>query len=465
MSRRGKQLGLNSPCNKVQGKGRNRRKSEPAACCSSASESPTVEPQTCPTEQVDLTNASASTSTADNEYTLAEPPSHQICSFEAASVDVAKTVLFDEMAEVSKGNTQLTPTKLAPEASPLDPQSDVTKSMLMDEIAALRAERDAALQKCDEAVTALNTVKLSSGTVSDNNEKCMYYTGLSWPIFVATFQQLLSCSKFKGIPCVPYIDQFFYMLVKLKHGMRFEYLADQAGIPQSTLIDHFWKWIEITYAKLGFLVKWPDREYIFHTIPPAFKFLYPRLTCLIDCFEVFIEAPGNLKARALTWSNYIKDTTMKFLIGCTPLGAISFLSDAWGGRVSDVELVHQSGFLTKCEHFPGDQILADRGFTMKEDFARIAGIELHTPAFLKGQDQMPAKDLETSRRLSSVRIHVERVIGLMKNRFAILQGTIPLRVVKSLKDEAENASKSSADKIVGVCAILTNLGGGIVYKE
>jgi len=133
--------------------------------------------------------------------------------------------------------------------------------------------------------------------------------------------------------------------------------------------------------------------------------------------------------------------------------------------VSDVELVHQSGFLTKCEHFPGDQILADRGFTMKEDFARIAGIELHTPAFLKGQDQMPAKDLETSRRLSSVRIHVERVIGLMKNRFAILQGTIPLRVVKSLKDEAENASKSSADKIVGVCAILTNLGGGIVYKE
>ena len=105
------------------------------------------------------------------------------------------------------------------------------------------------------------------------------------------------------------------------------------------------------------------------------KRLYPRLTGIIDCFEVFIEAAGNLKARAQTWSNYKHHTTMKFLISCNPLGAINFLSDAWGGRVSDVKLVCQSEFLTKCDHHPGDQVLADRGFTMKEDFAAIAKIE------------------------------------------------------------------------------------------
>ena len=45
--------------------------------------------------------------------------------------------------------------------------------------------------------------------------------------------------------------------------------------------------------------------------------------------------------------------------------------------------------------------------------------------------------METSRSLSTVRIHIERLIGLLKKRFAILQGDIPLRVVKSLKYEAE----------------------------
>ena len=75
------------------------------------------------------------------------------------------------------------------------------------------------------------------------------------------------------------------------------------------------------------------------------------------------------------------------------------------------------------------------------------------PAFIKELDHLSAQDVETSRSLSSVRIHIEHVIGLLKNRFAILRGIIPLRVVKSLKDEAENADVASADKIVGVCHV------------
>ena len=70
---------------------------------------------------------------------------------------------------------------------------------------------------------------------------------------------------------------------------------------------------------------------------------------------------------------------------------------------------------------------------MKDEFACIAGVELLTTAFIKGGDQFSAQDVETSRSLSSVRIHIECVTGLQKNRFAILQGIIPLRVVKSLK--------------------------------
>jgi hypothetical protein len=276
---------------------------------------------------------------------------------------------------------------------------------------------------------------------------------------------LAAAVKAKGIPSVPLMDQFFYMLVKVKHGMKFEYLADQVGVPESTMIDHTWKWLDLLYIKMKFLIKWPDRDYIFSVMPPKVKTLFPRLTGIIDCFEIFIEAPSNLRARAQCWSNYKKHTTVKFLIACSTRGGITFLSKAWGGRVSDVELVMKSGFLTNIPHHPRDQILADRGFTMQDEFAGMAGVELLTPAFIKGRDQFSAEDVESSRMLSSVRIHVERVIGLMKNRFAILQGTLPLRLIKSIKDESDQTDLASIDKIVGCCAILTNLSGGIVYHD
>ena len=96
------------------------------------------------------------------------------------------------------------------------------------------------------------------------------------------------------------------------------------------------------------------------------------------------------------------------------------------GRVSDIELDNKSEFLTKLPHHHRDQILADRGFTMKDELACISGVELLTPSFIKGRDQFSAQDV--ARSLSSVRIHIERVIGLLKYTFAILQGIIPLKV-------------------------------------
>ena len=37
-----------------------------------------------------------------------------------------------------------------------------------------------------------------------------------------------------------------------------------------------------------------DRENIYRTIPPELKKKFPRLTSIIDCFEIFIESPRDL---------------------------------------------------------------------------------------------------------------------------------------------------------------------------
>ena len=133
-----------------------------------------------------------------------------------------------------------------------------------------------------------------------------------------------------------------------------------------------------------------------------------KCAVLIDCFEVFIDRPSNLKARAETWSSYKHHNTIKFLIGITPQGTVSYISRAWGGWVTDKYIAENCGILDIIN--PGDVILADRGFNIQESVAcTMAQVKL--PAFIKGKSQLSPVDIETTRKIAHVRIHVEQVIG------------------------------------------------------
>ena len=257
-------------------------------------------------------------------------------------------------------------------------------------------------------------------------------------------------------------DQLIITLIKLRHNLTFELLAH---IGKCTADDYFWEWIDILHSCLPFLVRVGDRAQIFQTIPPVFKSEFPRLTIIADCFEIFIEAPRNLLARAQCHSQYKKHTTVKVFISCTPLGAVNFVSKYWRGRASDIQIVRESGFTTTRFHMPDDQILTDRGFTLQEDFALNPRSEFIIPAFTRGKKQLSACEIESTRKITSVRIHIERVIGLINNRYTILKGIIPNRMVKSVKDEQLNSALVNCDKTVTVCAALVNLGESIVYKE
>ncbi|XP_022807417.1 uncharacterized protein LOC111344455 [Stylophora pistillata] len=158
-------------------------------------------------------------------------------------------------------------------------------------------------------------------------------------------------------------------------------------------------------------------------MPMCFEYTFgQKVTVIIDCFEVFIEKPSNLLTLAQTFSSYKHHNTIKALIGITPQGTISFVSQAWGGRTSDKFIPENCGILTKL--VPGDTVIADRGFTISES-AGLKNGKLVIPAFTKGKAQLDPVDVERSRGIASVRIHVERVIGLLRRKYTILEGTLP----------------------------------------
>ena len=58
---------------------------------------------------------------------------------------------------------------------------------------------------------------------------------------------------------------------------------------------------------------------------------------------------------------------MKVFIAVAPTGSIGFISQAWGGRVSENEITQECGFLNFLEY--GNEVLADRGFIVDDDLA------------------------------------------------------------------------------------------------
>ena len=102
-------------------------------------------------------------------------------------------------------------------------------------------------------------------------------------------------------------------------------------------------------------------------------------------------------------------------------------------------------------------ILADRGFTVQDSVGFYCS-EVKMPPFTKGKKQLSTPEVDTARQLSRVRIHVERVIGLIRQKYSILESTLNINMI--MCDGTSNVS--AIDKIVAVCAALCNCCDSVV---
>ena len=148
---------------------------------------------------------------------------------------------------------------------------------------------------------------------------------------------------------------FVMFFLKLRLNLYDEDIACRYGVHKSTVSRHFHKVLDILYVCTQDLIKWPDRETLRLTMPTSFKKFFGKCAVIIDCSEVFMERPSNLLAGAQVWSNYKHHSTIKFLIGITPQGTISYISLCVGGRMSDKEIVEKSGLINHL--LPGTQYI------------------------------------------------------------------------------------------------------------
>lgn len=350
--------------------------------------------------------------------------------------------------------TQTYPDTVCIEVQTEDPICGVTKR---------KETKETSSQTDKEEVVNMNNIGiqvdkplLTYEDVKGCDEDVLFYTGIpDSKTFDALFDgmktdtQLKSTGKGGRPSSLRLIDEFFLVLMRLRLGLLLEDLATRFRVSSSTCGRIFNKWINYLDVQLSFLVQWPDRECVLATMPSAFKSKYSNCRVIIDCTEIRTETPSSLQLRSLLYSDYKSHMTYKSLVGISPAGAVTFVSDLYNGSVSDKQITKLSGLVDLCEE--GDSIMADKGFLIS-DLTTPKGVKLIIPPFKQKKKQLSKREVQTTRDIANLRIHVEREMERIKN-FRILQGIMPITM----------APQSS--KIWKLCVRLTNLLPPLVLRK
>ncbi len=290
-------------------------------------------------------------------------------------------------------------------------------------------------------------------TLRENSEAFKFYTGFE---DYNHFEYLLN---FLG-PAADHLsyksrllsssEELLLTLIKLRLNKADQELAFLFGVSTHVVSQTFLTWLNFMYFTFKELNIWPEKEIVETFMPFDFKEKFPSTRVILDATEIPIQKPSKVSAQSSTWSSYKNRNTVKCMIGITPKGLVSHISKAFGGSASDRQIIENSDLLDEKKFEKKDSIMADRGIMVQDLFAS-KDVFVNTPTTMRGKNQLEPKTVIKDRRISSKRVHVERIIGLAKT-------------FKILKHELNHSYTKIAGRIVFVCFVLVNFRPNIVSK-
>lgn len=208
------------------------------------------------------------------------------------------------------------------------------------------------------------------------------------------------------------IQHSMLCLKKIRLDSKFQELADDFAMTPSYASKIFFKNVPIIASVLRpFIVK-INKELNTKTLPMSFRHKYFNVSCIIDCLEIEVQKPSKSVNQALTWSEYKKANTIKYLISCTPNGLVNYISEGFGGRTTDTCLVESCDFVKTLDK--GMVVMADRGFKHVEQFLLKSGVQLVRPPSVQSGVKLSKVEAKQTKQIASLRIHVERVIRRLR---------------------------------------------------
>ncbi|KAM9710219.1 uncharacterized protein ACNS7B_024212 isoform 2-T2 [Menidia menidia] len=305
---------------------------------------------------------------------------------------------------------------------------------------------------------SVEKMSLSESSFRNDAEKVKFYTGLPNYFVLETVMWLLA-PHMDGVKNarLSKFQQLLLTLMRLRLDLRNQDLAYRFGVKVATVTRTVHRMVHIMSAALvPTAVFWPSRAELRKNLPAALRGAHPDCAVILDCFTVAFEEAGQQQGRAPSPPSSSPPApgpgVLKYLIGLAPQGVVTFVSRGVTGGVSNQSLAEGCGVL--CKLLPGDVALAARDLDIAEAVAargarfKIAGACPEEAG--GGSEGAPAATPDTA----SVQRHVERVVSMVKRRYAMLTGPVE----SPFGSAPERASSlSTFDKIVQVACALNNL--------
>ncbi|XP_028407181.1 uncharacterized protein LOC114529570 [Dendronephthya gigantea] len=203
----------------------------------------------------------------------------------------------------------------------------------------------------------------------DNSTDFEFYTGFpNYNTFKAFYNYLsLACERLQYIgscnstnkgamddKCGPKRmlspeEELFMCLTRLRLGLLERDLANRFNLSVSQVSRIWVTWLDFLYRWVRTIPIWPSQKYVKENMPQRFKESYPNTRVIIDCTEVFLEMPSQPRSQSATFSTYKNHNTGKGLLGISPQGDLTFVSELYAGNTSDKQLTIDFGILKLLE--------------------------------------------------------------------------------------------------------------------
>jgi len=325
------------------------------------------------------------------------------------------------------------------------PRVDVDIGKLLEEINVLKVENE----KLRKVNTDLKKSNFDIETILQSDELCRHYTGLSSKVVQLLCElrgKIWDCNKFNSVKILSGNNQILLTLIKLRRNLSYQDLAFRFGVSISTVQTVFTTNTKILHELLfvNFMKEIPSREKNQMFIPKCFE-PYRNFGIVLDCTEIYSDAPGNMEKQRATFSQYYASNTVKFAIGCANNGSVTWCSSAYPGSTSDRGTIQESGILSELQ--PGDIVLANKGFLIADILP--PGVSVNLPPF-HNMPQFTDSQISQGRKTARGRIHIERINVRLK-RFLILK-------------HVSQKLFSSIELLVQLCCALINLQNPILAE-
>ena len=265
---------------------------------------------------------------------------------------------------------------------------------------------------------------VSLDRIQFDDELVHHYTGLEdWDNFNFVFNFLtigLNESAQKNRSDLSPKSCFLMLCVYLRLHYDFFELSRMFGVSKTAARSLCISWLKFCVSEFKSFTLWPNSSLVKFFSPSDFRAKFSTTRIILDCTEIPIMKSSHRKAQSATFSNYKHKNTAKVLVGCTPGGLTSFVSDSYAGSVSDRQIFEKSNLVENLSK--GDSVMVDKGINI-EDILSVKQINVNMPTFLKGMNRLPANTLQRDKKIASKRVHIERLIGNAKS-FRILRGPL-----------------------------------------